>query len=239
MIFEELDLILPQESFDGPMQMALDEVLLKRVKRPLLRIYGWEATSASASVCVTFGYFQQFAEVRRTHPSLLLVRRWTGGGMVEHGHDLTFSLMIPKESAEKNCHAAENFSPRSFYRSLHGLLAEGLKKICTSEIHLATEKDLLVGSSCFTAPAQDDLLMEGRKILGGAQRRSAGSLLYQGSLQGMGSLGEKSKRSLLVEAISQPLSSTIFHYTLETELRNEALQLAKSKYSSPAWNERR
>ncbi len=237
-MFEELDLMLPEESFNGPMQMALDEVLLQRVERPLLRIYRWSDSSASAS-CVTFGYFQKFAEVRRRHPSLPLVRRWTGGGMVEHGSDPTFSLMIPKESAEKSRCMTAKLSPQFFYRHLHGLLAEELKKICTSEIHLAAEEDLLVGPSCFTAPARNDLLMEGRKILGGAQRRSAGSLLYQGSLQGMESAGEKSKRSLLEKALPRALSSSLFHYALGTNLRNEAIRLAESKYSSPAWNERR
>ena len=171
---EELEFLLPGEALDGPLQMALDEVLLRTVARPLLRIYRWDAP------CVTFGYFQRHGEVRSSFPGVPVVRRWTGGGMVKHGEDLTFSLMIPQG------HPAGELPPARFYRDLHGALAAWLASTLSTEIRLAGREETLQGPSCFAAPALDDLLMEGRKILGGAQRRSAGALLYQGSLQRVG-----------------------------------------------------
>lgn len=223
-MFEELDFMMPDAAFDGPMQMALDEVLLELVSRPALRIYRW------AKPCVTFGYSQKYSEVRSTHPTLPLVRRRTGGGMVEHGDDLTFSLIIPRG----NISAA--LSPTLFYKKLHHTLAEFLSQVSTREIRLAGDEEILSGPSCFSAPARDDLLDQGKKILGGAQCRSAGALLYQGSLQGMGESGQGRE---FVQAFAQSISSRVFTCLLSASLDAEARDLAKNRYASQAWNERR
>ena len=223
-MFDKLDLMLPEKAFDGPMQMALDEVLLKRVSRPLLRIYQWSAP------CVTFGYFQKLQEVHAAYPDIPLVRRWTGGGIVKHGKDLTFSLMIPNG----NCCAA--MPPVNFYRELHGRLAAALARMTPSTIRLAGEEDRRPGSSCFTAPATDDLLMRGEKILGGAQRRSAGALLYQGSLQESARIAEA---VTLQDAVAGSLSDSVTSFPLNLEWELQAVTLSQSRYRSSGWNDRK
>ena len=169
-MFQQLDLLFSITSLAGPEQMALDEVLLRTIEKPTLRIYRWKGP------CVTFGYFQKAAEVRKVFPQQVLVRRWTGGGMVQHGDDITFSLIVPaREPAGK-------MAPALFYEALHKAMASALQ---AHQIlaRLATCDDVAKGEACFEAPALHDLLLENKKILGGAQRRAAGSLLYQGSLQ--------------------------------------------------------
>jgi lipoate-protein ligase A len=220
-MFETMDLILPGEGYDGPMQMALDEVLLGSVERPTLRIYHWSAP------CVTFGYFQSLEAVLQAYPGIPLVRRWTGGGTVEHGRDVTFSLMIPKN------HAVAAMPPASFYRELHRRLAEWVAGSVSSEVRLAGEGDIKSGPLCFTAPAGDDILMSGQKILGGAQRRSGGSLLYQGSLQGLGEIPLDSM------AMACSLSQSVAQRLLEKELIDESKLLAEKKYRSSEWVSRR
>lgn len=220
-MFEELDLILPAEAFGGPMQMALDELLLRKASCPTLRIYRWSAP------CVTFGYFQKFTEVRSAHPILPVIRRRTGGGMVEHGNDLTFSLMIPRENK------VARISPSLFYKKLHHALATLLRQTAKKEIRLAGEEEILSGPSCFSAPAQDDLLCQGRKILGGAQCRSAGALLYQGSLQGMEEMGG------FAHLLASSLSAAVSETWLETSMIEEAVILAEGRYAASLWNERR
>ena len=72
--------------------MALDEALLAhaaRLGRPVLRCYGWTEPAA------TFGYFQKFAEVAQATPLRPLVRRPTGGGIVPHAADWTYSVTFP------------------------------------------------------------------------------------------------------------------------------------------------
>jgi lipoate-protein ligase A len=220
-VFKELHLIPPGESYDGPMQMALDEVLLGSVTKPTLRIYRWMGS------CVTFGYFQRIGEVRTVFPDLPLVRRWTGGGMVEHGSDLTFSLMIPKGDS------AASMAPAIFYRELHGRIARWLSDILSQEVRLAREGDLRAGGACFVAPVSDDLLLEGRKILGGAQRRSEGALLYQGSIQGVACM------SWDPQGLARVLCTQFSATSLSGELSEKALRLAGDRYGAVAWNEKR
>ena len=219
-MFEELDLMQPGESFDGAMQMALDEVLLRRVTRPLLRIYQWDAP------CITFGYFQKISDVRRLHPDLPAVRRWTGGGIVQHGKDMTFSLMVPKQVA------AASLPPSLFYKMLHHLIAKKVAHITHAEIIIAVESHTLTGDSCFKAPVLDDLILHGGKILGGAMRRSGGALLYQGSLQ-------LPERSVTPEMLASAMSRVVTSYPAGDDIKIHAETLTASRYALKSWNERR
>ena len=208
------------------MQMALDEVLLKEVSWPTLRIYHWE------SAWVTFGYFQKIEEVQATHPGVPAVRRWTGGGMVSHGEDLTFSLMVPAEERV----ASE--PPTAFYKALHGKLSEWIRSHLSVSTDLAGAGDVMLGASCFEAPATDDLLIGGRKVLGGALRRSGGALLYQGSLSISDIPGWNPVR------ISPERWAEAFSHSLEIkELGAPLLMVAKesvlTRYGTDEWNYRR
>src|SRR5882672_6639797 len=72
--------------------MALDEALLElapRLNQPILRFYSWDESAAS------FGYFQKLAEISHATPLRPLVRRPTGGGLVPHDSDWTYSLIFP------------------------------------------------------------------------------------------------------------------------------------------------
>ena len=220
-MFETIDMILRGEGYDGPMQMALDEVLLRSVSRPTLRIYHWSGP------CVSFGYFQSLSAVRGSYPGHSLVRRWTGGGMVEHGKDLTFSLMIPKGDS------AALMAPALFYRELHLHIADWLSGLVSSEVRLAGESDIVSGPRCFQAPAGNDLLMSGHKILGGAQRRSGGALLYQGSLQEMGNI------NLDYVMMARSLGKSVDYTLISQELLDESDLLAEKKYRSLEWISRR
>src|SRR5215475_8549567 len=71
------------------MNMAIDEALLEYATIPLIRFYRWESSALS------FGYFGRFTDIARYQCERDLVRRWTGGGIVFHGEDLTYSVVIP------------------------------------------------------------------------------------------------------------------------------------------------
>ena len=66
--------------------MAIDESLLRHVQSPVLRIYSWDQP------CVSIGYFQKAQLAPTDRP---MVRRFTGGGLVEHGKDLTYTHVLP------------------------------------------------------------------------------------------------------------------------------------------------
>src|SRR3954471_19035556 len=71
------------------LNMAVDEALLADASLPILRFYRWRQPSLS------FGYFGRYAEVESQADRREIVRRWTGGGIVPHGDDLTYSIVIP------------------------------------------------------------------------------------------------------------------------------------------------
>jgi lipoyl(octanoyl) transferase len=214
-MFENLDVVMPDESFDGPMQMSLDEILLKRVSRPMLRFYKWNVP------CVTFGYFQSHALVSELHSGLPLVRRWTGGGAVIHGEDLTFSLMIPPGNP-----VSAMTSPR-FYREFHGAVAKVLGG------KLAGEEDITRGPFCFSAPSMDDLMVGSKKVLGGAIRRSGGALLYQGSLVVQpGGFDDD------VGSLKSALCDCCVIGVLAPDVIAGARVMAEERYATAAWNRR-
>lgn len=153
--------------------------------------------------------------------------------MVEHGKDLTFSLMIPKGDA------TAFMSPVIFYKELHGRIARWLSGVFSEGVRLAVEEDLRVGASCFTAPAGDDVLLEGRKILGGAQRRSAGALLYQGSLQGLDCLAPSLWEKLAPLELAGALSPRISLQSLDSLQWKKAVEIFEDRYGSVLWNEKR
>ncbi|MBO5910713.1 MAG: hypothetical protein J6Q05_00750, partial [Elusimicrobiaceae bacterium] len=96
-------------------QMALDEVLVRaRAGVQTVRFYNWAGGPA-----VTFGYAQFISEVRRGVQQERFIgdicRRPTGGGVVYHRDDLTFSLVFPSVS-----------KPAEIYKQLHGAIQAAL-----------------------------------------------------------------------------------------------------------------
>jgi len=156
----------------GPENMAVDEWLMKEVGGvPVLRIYDWEAE------WVSLGYFQSLAEAKRIFGKApKYVRRWTGGGIVDHRDDLTYTLAIPREDELAKRRGSES------YCAIHAEIAR-----CLGEGGIAcqlTEKDSTNQSAaCFEKPVAWDLLGEdGRKLAGAGQRRTRWGILHQGSV---------------------------------------------------------
>ena len=153
--------------------MALDEALLRSVPNPVLRVYRWIERT------VSLGCFGSLAEARETFGSQwALVRRWTGGGLVPHDGDWTYSLIVP---------AGEPFvqhSAASSYRVVHSALSVALRS-GGIDAHLAADTPAARGGLCFAASVTADVLVAGRKIAGAAQRRTRFGFLHQGSVQGI------------------------------------------------------
>lgn len=152
---------------------------------------------------------------------------------MEHGDDLTFSLMVPRGVTVRQ------YSPAHFYKILHHSLAGAISRFAKMEIIIAGDREILTGPSCFSAPARDDLMWQGNKILGGAQRRSEGALLYQGSLQGCGEITGGMKGVLLHEHLANALGNNVRESILSQSMKQEALELAHHRYGSHDWNTRR
>ena len=159
----------------GPENMAADQVLMGVVgKHPVLRIYDWSEPS------VSFGYFHSEQEARIAFPSsqespVEYVRRWTGGGIVDHRHDLTYTLAVPH-----TCGLAHQRGAAS-YQIIHQALRGTLETL--GQDVMIKDDDHGEGSVCFDHPVAYDLANKhGVKIAGAGQRRTRYGLLHQGSI---------------------------------------------------------
>ena len=114
--------VLPTRTGGAAENMALDFLLLQRYPRadvPRFRHYGWR------SPAITFGYSQKIGFVRAQLPAgehFDLCRRPTGGGVVDHRDDWTFSLVIPRG------HPLEDVRATQSYREVHECLAAALQR---------------------------------------------------------------------------------------------------------------
>lgn len=81
----------------GEEAMAVDEALLEWGEKPVLRAYRW------AEPTVTYGYFDEEATARAIFPGeeLHFVRRWTGGGIVDHRQDIPFTLAMHRRGEKE------------------------------------------------------------------------------------------------------------------------------------------
>ncbi len=209
---------------DGAWNMAVDEVLLGEVMgavEPVLRLYQWSAPS------VSFGYFASHKEVRALHPACALVRRWTGGGVVEHGNDLTYSLVVPRGAA------FFELAPLDGYRAIHAALGRVLDGLVAGVPSLATEGSAGAGSACFENPVRHDLLVGGSKVAGAAQRRTRGGLLHQGSIQvGL------TERDALWKRMGSALAGVVEPLRWGAAQDDRSAELVERKYGTAEWLER-
>jgi lipoate-protein ligase A len=193
-------------------QMACDEAMGAGTDAPVLRTYRWREPA------VTFGYSQRLLEVRNLANGRPLMRRWTGGGTVFHGEELTLGLAIPVSEEFARWNAAK------IYRALHEAFLSAIRQILP-EAKLVLPEDCRCGPVCFESPVAYDIVVGSRKILGGAMRRSRQGILYQGSL-----LAAASPASL-AEALAGEVLSLENLPALETS----AVHLVSKRYGDPAW----
>ncbi len=217
MLFEKITVIHDAEPHAAALNMALDEALLLSADRPLVRVYRW------AKPAVSFGYFGKYAPIAAAWPGRELVRRMTGGGVVSHGDDITYSIIVPIAHPFAQCSARES------YCAIHGALAQWLATHGVSA-SLAHAPEGQGNGVCFESPAEADVIAGGRKIAGAAQRRTREGLLYQGSLQGV----PTEWRVEIARAFATELEVRDFT-TAEREL---AVRFVEEKYETSAWLER-
>src|SRR6266542_73220 len=164
--------LLPDAVADGPANMADDEVLLRSAALglPSLRFYGWtEAT-------ISLGYFQPAA--RRLEDPLLsdlpFLRRPTGGDALVHHHELTYCLAVPSE------HARRSAPP---WLAMHAVIATALAEFgVDAHPHVAGGEDSFSGFLCFEHFTPGDLIVNGAKVVGSAQRRQRSAVMQHGSI---------------------------------------------------------
>ena len=229
--------ILPTRTGAAAENMATDFLLLQRYPQPeapRFRHYEWRKEA------FTFGFSQKIAFVRANLPpgeTFDLCRRPTGGGIVDHRNDWTYTLVIPRG------HALYDLPAPQSYRAVHEALATALSALGQpAEVKLECEPCADGPTVCFTRAERFDVVQPQteRKIAGAAQKRNKHGLLLQGSIEksAVGAVdwdlfgerfADELARMLRVEERPTPWP----------ELNEEELSGLTEQYSTPEWIEYR
>ena len=210
------------------MNMAVDEALLESASISTIRFYRWRSPALS------FGYFGKFTDVAIYASERDLVRRWTGGGIVFHGEDLTYSIVIPTSDA------AFDKSSIAIYEKIHRALCQALVVMghCAEVVGSArcadpTPQRSFPTNNCFANPVRADVMIDDRKIAGAAQRRTRRGLLQQGSIQGITLSNDFARK------FAQALSANCIEFKINEEVLRRAKELALQKYGTESWLRKR
>ena len=231
-LFTALHIYHDNAPHSSAMNMAIDEALLEHAAGPSIRFYQWHSPALS------FGYFGKFADVADYSIERDLVRRWTGGGIVFHGDDLTYSIVIPASDE------AFAESSMSIYEKIHRVLSDSLIELGQPAVVAGgvdpgrTEAATLAaitdrGYNCFANPVRADVMIDDCKVAGAAQRRTRLGLLQQGSIQGV-DLGNG-----LADRFAKALSANCIERKINEGILNRARELAHRKYGDDYWLRKR
>lgn len=206
--------------------MAVDEALLRLCSTPILRFYEWEGS------VVSIGYFQSCRVVEKKRK---FIRRYTGGGLVDHANDLTYSIILPLS------HPVYAMGTALSYQKIHEKIAHTFEKLGITSAKLAADSQKEEHPACFQRPVRFDLVDDtGQKLAGAAQRRIREGCLHQGSiLLPFKKWDRKVWQTALAESILPLLGEEISLSELKAEEISLANELEKTRYSTHEWNHQR
>lgn len=163
--------------------MAIDAELLENLSaepETILHLYEWSAPSA------TYGHFVQpfdfLDEANVAKSTLQLARRPTGGGIIFHEFDFAFSVLVPASHPKFSINTLEN------YALINQMVMQAVIKFMgrADSPMLLPEESMPLDESCkhfcMAKPTKFDVMINGRKVGGGAQRRTKAGILHHGSI---------------------------------------------------------
>lgn len=161
--------------------MDYDAALLENLKpggQPTLHLYKWDGPSA------TYGYFVDPAKhlnlEKAERHGVSLARRPTGGGIVFHIWDLAFSFLMPSGHPRFSLNTLEN------YQFVNQIVLEAVREYFVLTPELTPHSFASLGphcqNFCMARPTQYDVVYNGMKIAGAAQRRRKQGYLHQGTI---------------------------------------------------------
>ena len=162
----------------GSLNMAIDDYLFRSLSESPethLRFYTWERPTAS------LGYSQRLSKVLDAQfcrdNGVDIVRRMTGGKLVLHHKEVTYSVCSSD---------TDTFSPKlvESYSLISKALMRGLEKMELEPCLADAPPDFYTKGNlpCFSYPAQNEVEVLGKKIIGSAQKRVKSKFIQHGSI---------------------------------------------------------
>lgn len=169
-------LLIVSPGLSGAANMERDREALA-AGAPVLRLYSWQPR------CISLGHSQEIEEEIDLPAAKKLgydvVKRPTGGGIVFHNEaEITYSLVMP---------LSDPLLPKGLiqsYKIISEAVVSGLKSLGVAAEVKATRdsRPAARDTLCFSYPAEYEIVADGRKLVGSAQKRSKQAVLQQGSV---------------------------------------------------------
>jgi lipoate-protein ligase A len=160
--------------------MAVDSALLADCEQdripPTVRLYGWSEPA------ITIGYSQKAdaeLDIERCRESgIAIVRRPTGGRALLHANELTYAVVAPVSLSPFNQGLKATFQAISeaLLAGLQGLGIQG--DLNTSKQRAASTRS----PACFASLNHCEITVDGKKLVGSAQKRTSKAFLQHGSI---------------------------------------------------------
>ncbi|RKZ33421.1 lipoate--protein ligase family protein [bacterium] len=172
--------ILVDPHLSGGENMERDRLLLKWAycspdAKPILRFFMWNPPA------ISIGFMQSMNDIdtqKCSSAGIDVVCRPTGGRAIFHHTEFTYSVTIPPS------HPLAKLSVLETYNEISLCLAHGLQnlgiKATLSPGNFSSKNNR--NPSCFSSTSRYELVVNGKKIVGSAQRRKHNALLQQGSI---------------------------------------------------------
>ncbi|MCT7548852.1 lipoate--protein ligase family protein [Aliarcobacter butzleri] len=175
MIFNNKFRLIISQNLSSNDNTNIDKALFKAFENgslPILRLYSWQKS-------VTFGAGQNPSDYENLLKEYKnnFSKRITGGGVLFHGHDISYSLVLPSTFID-------NRSVKETYELICSFILEfysnlGLKASFAKDI-----KSIVLSKSPFCQVGFEayDIIVNGRKIGGNAQKRAKNVIFQHGSI---------------------------------------------------------
>ncbi len=163
--------------------MEFDSKLLDHLKendQPILHFYDWDGLSASYGHFIDPYMFLSKEGIEEVN--LNLAKRPTGGGIVLHTSDYAFSCLIPSGHPKFGINTLDN------YELINCIVIEALQKLMgnSNNFQLLPYDPKPSTPSCqffcMAKATKYDVMIEGKKVGGAAQRRKKQGFLHQGTI---------------------------------------------------------
>jgi lipoate-protein ligase A len=204
--------LLVTEPTDGATNMAIDEALWRARRAesspPTLRFFAWAPPTVSLGYGQSFDDHVDVAACRAL--GVGLVRRPTGGSAIYHdGPERELTYSVAAGDAELNVGGDLLLT----YAWIGRALRRGLRALgAPAELVVARPAEGLSPAFCFARTGAYEIEIDGRKVVGSAQRRQGRTFLQHGSVL----LGVDAPRlHLLFPRTREPLATLT---TLESAL---------------------
>ncbi|NLN13933.1 MAG: lipoate--protein ligase family protein, partial [Arcobacter skirrowii] len=138
----------------------------------ILRLYSWED-------CVTLGAGQKLDDYEKLQNSYKnnISKRLTGGGVLFHGHDISYTILV-------NPNMIENKDVKETYFLICQFLLKFYEDLGLKADFAKDNKDIVLSKSPFCQVGFEayDIIINNRKIGGNAQKRAKNCILQHGSI---------------------------------------------------------